>query len=91
MGGGLRNWGPTHLTCKLSICWGGTDLGTHAHWGATVPPNISLYRQPRQYLTPPAWELNKLRFPAYHNKNKDRKVRIDKIMGPTKKISGFYM
>ena len=19
--GGLRNWGYTHLTCKLSICW----------------------------------------------------------------------
>ena len=36
--GGLRNWGPTHLTCELSICWGGTDLGTHAHWGAPVPP-----------------------------------------------------
>ena len=35
---GLRNWGPAHLTCKFSICWGGTDLGTHAHWGATVPP-----------------------------------------------------
>ena len=36
--GGLRNWGPAHLTCQLSICWEGTDLGTHAHWGATVPP-----------------------------------------------------
>ena len=35
---GLRNWGPTHLTCELSICWGATDLGRHAHWGATVPP-----------------------------------------------------
>ena len=38
--GGLRNWGPTHLTCELSICWGGTDPGTHAHRGAAVPPTI---------------------------------------------------
>ena len=36
--GGLRNWGPAHLTCKLSICWGGTDPGTHDHRGAAVPP-----------------------------------------------------
>ena len=40
--GGLRNWGPTHLTCKLSICWGGTDSGTHAHRGATVPPSSTV-------------------------------------------------
>ena len=29
--GGFRNWGPAYLTCKLSICWEGTQLGTHAH------------------------------------------------------------
>ena len=37
---GLRNGGPACLTSKLSICWKGTHLGTHAHRGATVSPNF---------------------------------------------------
>ena len=37
--GSRRHSGPAYLTCKPSICWEGTLLGTHAHRGATVPLN----------------------------------------------------
>ena len=55
--GGHRNWGPAHLTCKLSICWGGTDLGTHAHWGATVPPFLTVVLSTSSKIIP---SLNRL-------------------------------